>query len=404
MSGVLGERPKKISVLVVGDAPNTPTGLSRIARDLISGLIRDQELLGIQVYQLGLNYDGSLQPWFVFPVFDSDNWGMKDLMEAYEQIPKPVVVFTIWDPGRCLGLWQGAIQMAIDSPDPLEMDLWGYFPVDAYGPTEDRLTGPVEETLRGYDRVLGYGEWGASILKRTLGEGGKSVQWLPHGMDMRVWWEDSPPMIESHGVRIGAVMANQARKDFGLVFATAAELRKAYPDLQLWIHTDHLVKHWSIPQLAIDFGFNNPSLIVTLPPMSDEIMAANYKACTVTLAPGLGEGFGYPIVESLACGVPVIHGSYGGGASLIPQRLWLVNPGAYRLDGAYNLVRPVYKSIDFAHAAARAIDWKRSDPQLVEAYCKRSVSYLDWQYLWPRWRTWFKLGLNEIRERREREA
>lgn len=383
---------EKITVLVVGDAPNTTTGLARIARDLISGLMGDRELLGIQVFQLGLNYDGSLQPWFVFPVLDIENWGAQDLLDVYQQLPQPVVVFSIWDPARCLGLRQVITQ----TPDvPIRM--WGYFPVDAWGPSQ-ALSGPVLEVLQGYDRVLGYGEWGAGVLGRTLG---RKVQWLPHGVKVETWWrarwEDW--MARPDRVRVGCVATNQPRKDLGLVFAAMKELKTYFANPELWLHVDKLVtQFWSIPQLAMDFGFNDPErLIVTTPPVNDDLLLLHYQACDVTIAPGLGEGFGYPIVESLAAGTPVIHGSYGGGASLIPQKKWVVDPGAYRLEGAYNLVRPVYKAFDFADAMAHAIEWKKSDPQLVEAYCRRSVAHLDWRQLWPRWRTWFRQGLEEVR-------
>ncbi len=66
------------------------------------------------------------------------------------------------------------------------------------------------------------------------------------------------------------------------------------------------------------------------------------------MAPGLGEGFGYPIVESLACGTPVAHVRYGGGAELIHNQEWLVNPIGWRLEGQHNNQRPFVKPQDFA--------------------------------------------------------
>lgn len=46
--------------------------------------------------------------------------------------------------------------------------------------------------------------------------------------------------------------------------------------------------------------------IVVLPPVSDRTLAALYRRAAVTVLPSAREGFGLPVVESLACGTPVV--------------------------------------------------------------------------------------------------
>ena len=81
-------------------------------------------------------------------------------------------------------------------------------------------------------------------------------------------------------------------------------------DVLLWIHIDAMERFWSISALLVDYGLQNQA-VVTTGRLTDEQMTWAYSACDVTWGIGRGEGFGFPIYESLACGIPCIHGNYG---------------------------------------------------------------------------------------------
>ena len=57
--------------------------------------------------------------------------------------------------------------------------------------------------------------------------------------------------------------------------------------------------------------------------------------------------------------------------------------------------RPVVGPEDMANAVVRALDWKRQEERVCQAYCRGSVEYLSWSNIWPRWRSWFAKGLEE---------
>ncbi len=106
----------------------------------------------------------------------------------------------------------------------------------------------------------------------------------------------------------------------------------------------------------------------------------------------LGEGHGFSVVESMACGVPCVTGNYGGSVELVPNHLWLVEPISERLDTLHNCIRPVYSPVDFA---ARIED-VLNDPALRNPeMCRNAVAFLDWKALWPS--TWVKFFLDGIR-------
>lgn len=365
--------------LVVGDAPNLSTGLGRIARDLTSMLHN----AGIPVAQLGYGYDESSWPWRVFSVRDTREWGQGDLHNAWWKAwgGQRGVVLTVWDPARCFSLSEVA--------GTLGVQLWGYFAIDSTD-VNGIISGPALFTMRRYQRVLAYTRWGAGVLKESLGH---SIQFLPHGLDFAVWHAGEDHQLSL----VGAVAANQPRKDFGLLFETFARLKDKDSTLSFWLHTDKEIPDsnggcWVVQQLQDNFGLD----VIVTTSMADFELVGMYRDCLVTIAPGLGEGFGYPIVESLACGTPVIHCDWAGGADLIPVTDWKIRPSTWRLEGAYAVKRPVMSADSMAAAAWRAIEWKRKEPEVVRAYCHHSVRHLGWDIQHDYWMSWIRQGLKAM--------
>ena len=192
---------------------------------------------------------------------------------------------------------------------------------------------------------------------------------------------------------IGCVATNQARKDLALYFETLALLQQRGRKVYGWLHTDTLVNAWSITQLVEDCELEK-KVTVTIGNYSDRQLARMYQRCDLTIAPGLGEGFGYPIVESLASGVPVIHGDFGGGSELVPKVEWRVPVRETRLESVYALRRPVFRAEDVANATERALNWRDEiGREAAAAYCRGAVAHLDWEALGDRWASWIRSGL-----------
>jgi glycosyltransferase involved in cell wall biosynthesis len=234
------------------------------------------------------------------------------------------------------------------------------------------------------------------------------VDWLPHGIDTSVFYPRPRPQARhSFGNRlktrwfkgpkrgeimnipddafvIGIVATNQARKDWGLAFRTIAELKK---DRRVfaWCKTDRMEHIWSLPALINDFDLRDET-VVTVLDYRDEDMAWAYSACDVTLGIGTGEGFGYPIFESLACGTPCIHGNDGGAPEHIPPAM-LVNAECDRIEGPYNAFRRVYSPYEWRDAVLKAeLLWPKHPASIL-------AEYLDWNNLWPRWAEWLRAGV-----------
>ena len=379
--------------MLVGDGPQETTGLGRIARDLGGFLLNSS--LPIELVQIG----GAVPPvwtgWQHYPLDRAEDWGAACVVALWESLFKqePGILMLCWDPGR----------LAYYRNLPLPVQKWAYTAIDSTN-IQGSLGGPAAAALQEFDQVLGYGRWGAQVLKTLRPQG---VSYLPHGLHTLTY--TAPPTAdESDWVRsvlgaffrpdhllVGCVATNQPRKDLGLYFHTLATLRDRGMKVYGWLHTDVLVKDWAVQQLVEDFGLHKRVTITESGQLTDRQLALLYRTCDVTIAPGLGEGFGYPIVESLAAGTPVVHGDFGGGRELVPKREWRFPVRAMRLESVYALRRPVFQAEDVANAIARVLDWRTQvGRETAAGYCRGAVAHLDWTALWPRWEQWFRRALD----------
>lgn len=380
--------------MIVSDGPQEPTGLGRIARDLCEQIITVSDL-SVELVQVG----GPILPvwsrWKHVPMPEEargDDWGAAFVQEAWRSLfgRRPGILWLIWDPGRC------APYVGVDLP----VQKWGYMAIDA-GNRNGTIGGPAGEAIERFDRVIAYGRWAGGVVRSIRMTG--TIGCLPHGIDLdpygRLTEDDRQEAREALGPYvarrkiIGCVATNQPRKDLGLYCQTIRALINRGYDVYGWLHTDVLVKAWSIPQLIEDCGLQKRVTVSTVT-YRDRELAALYAACDCTIAPGLGEGFGYPIVESLAAGVPVVHGDFGGGRELVPKKEWRFPVREIRLEGIYGAERPVFRAEDVANAIERVWAWRAAvGERTVRAYCQGAVAHLEWAQLWGRWQGWIREGL-----------
>jgi len=395
-------------LLIFSDAPSAKSGLARITRDIatrIATKMSDQFF----VATIGYGAPGSIElPFFQYSWNMRDDFHIPELPEIWNDFTRgePGILLTIQDPS--LVLWLSDPQFGqIPSlskwvkqmRDTGMMRLWGYFPLDAVG-VNGKLTPQLAHTIAGYDRRLMYTKWAERIVKDSLSEFGEAeVESIPHGIDTEVFTaydrrickRDFGSLIESakpisiplEALAIGIVATNQRRKDWGLAAQVIAQIAKER-EVFVWAHTDALKREWSILELFSDLGLLNRTAVTTHN-FSNERMSQLYSAMDITLGIGMSEGFGYPIFESIACGVPVIHCDYGGAAEFLP--CWMkIKPDIMRVEGPFNFMRPVFEPASWVTAINTAL---RNPNETV------LPPELNWDNLWPRFEKWFLDGINE---------
>lgn len=396
----------QLPILLLSDSVDQHSGLARITRDLCTILSRNPRF---RVGSLGRGGNPARSlPWTQYVIDERGGmWGEGDLPHVWRDFAgsRRGVVLTIWDLTRTLWLarpeYSGDESLAAWLREG-HFDLWGYVTLDATGP-QDKLSAQSTDCLLGYNRLLAYTKWGSGVIERTIGKdaaGKRGLDWLPHGLDLDLWRiEDREaakaglyPFLHEGEKLVGVVATNQQRKDWGLIASVCQQLAERDPRLRFWWHSDLPIRHWSIPALLYDFGLADRTKVTYS--MTSRELCTMYNACDLTLHPGLGEGFGYPIFESLACGTPVLHGNYAGGADVLEQCQhlgMLVQPQSWRVDGIHNQIRPVFESSVWANQANMILS--ATDGSYDREPLRSSVAHLGWRSLTASWERWFEGGL-----------
>lgn len=184
---------------------------------------------------------------------------------------------------------------------------------------------------------------------REIQDAGFDPLYVPHGVDtgkLRPIPKDQAREalgIPQDAFLVGMVAANQGshppRKGFPQAFEAFRDFRKTHSDALLYLHTfldkdegpgrrngidlHELIRHFGIgdavgatPEMAMRLG------------ITTEQMAVMYSCFDVLLAPSYGEGFGIPIVEAQACGVPVIVNDFSAMSELCGSG-WLIQGEPY---------------------------------------------------------------------------
>lgn len=386
---------KQIPLLFLSDSPDLRTGLGRITRDLATFV---SSMPQYRVATLGRGGLGSSRlPWAQYNFPEIAQWGEDAIEKAWMDFARDErgVIMTVWDASRLHWFTRPRPEMGDGLYNFLtsgRFERWGYMPIDSTSVGE-KVTGICADAMLGFDRLLAYTAWGSQVIEKSIG---KPVDWIPHGYDANKFQprdKEAARMalgLQEGEIGIGCCMTNQMRKDWGVACAAIAQVLNKWPNVRFFIHTDVSERSnaWSLPALMQDFGITNRCTMTYTGAFNDEQMSYWYSGMDLTVLPS-HEGMGYPIIESLACGTPVIHSPYGGGGELIPHSHWLVEPISFRLDTIYNSLRPVWNPEDWVAAIDQALE---DGPCKDE--CTNAVSHLQWANLWPSaWKKWFEEGV-----------
>jgi glycosyltransferase involved in cell wall biosynthesis len=294
----------KSNLFLVSHSPLLATGYGRVTAALSSALVA----AGHDVTILGLGYTGEsharacrILPW------------TSTLPEIAHAITAecPTLLITIGDP------W-----MFEDLPELTERNRvkWlAYFPVDGHP-----LPLAWKTWIAAADLPIVFCEFTRKVIEESTGI---SPRVIHHGVDTKTFaprdkaWAKGRVGVDGKFV-VGCVAANQQRKNLPALIKAFAHFAADKDDVILYLHTP-IAGHWDIQELVARFGVEGKTrATLNLDPqrgVSDEILATIYNAFDVFVLPTMAEGFGLPIIESQACGVPALVTDFSACSELVPD-------------------------------------------------------------------------------------
>jgi glycosyltransferase involved in cell wall biosynthesis len=273
--------------------------------------------------------------------------------------------------------------------------------------------------------------------ERMMAQRGLQPLYVPHGIDTDMFKpqpENKAEIRAELGIPedaflIGMVAANQgnpsfARKGFPQALQAFARFAADHKDAWMYMHTNARPTRGdngiNLEILSVATGC--PADRLRFPPdnawqlgMTQEVVANIYAAFDVLLNPSMGEGFGIPIIEAQACGVPVIASDHSAMTELTHAGT-LVSGDPYW--DALQMAWFILPSVDGVHAALEHEYARRGDNELSEAarefaldYDADLVTVQHWEPAleklmgpWPSGRVIEPLPLNGNRAMRRRAA
>lgn len=382
----------KCKLLIWSDAPDGVTGLGRICRELTGHLINDPEIKEkFEVATLGFHAQPTRNlPWFQYsherqaPYYD---W-VRAVSDFIQGSIEPIVIFPIM-PASWLFDYLHPEFWAKDEPKLSSLIgeinkrviWWPYVAVESCTIGET-FNVPDVDTLKRCGRILFYSKWGQEVGKKS----GISGEWCHHGIDWSVFGGAARlNLVNSSKEKIvGCVMTNQWRKRWALVFEALGALD---PKPKLNIVIDRLINYWSIYQLA-EANQLPVNASMSSQQFTDQMLAEFYANCDIVMLPTYGEGFGYPVLEAQAAGVPVVTGKFGAQSELVQNSAMVVAAKGYETDGINGLVKPWYNSSDWSDKV-RGMLLTTWDRKILSDHARQ----WDWSWQFPKFKQWILEGL-----------
>jgi glycosyltransferase involved in cell wall biosynthesis len=316
-----------MKIMTISDAPALLTGLGRVHRNVIDEMVAR----GHQVLPCG---------WFAY---DSDTIarikkGEKPTPLFHDSRGKQVQMLCVPKGGGMNCMYAAWDIFEAFKPDVILTigDFWDFFYLRAVKAKADYafkwvayLTIEQErinrrkwaEVFGSADALVSPTRFGVEVMRREVGA---ESRFVPYGVDPVFRRSaDRAALRAARGcssstLRLLTVAQNTIRKNLPALAIAAARLDKDDPngDIRFHVHTatrgvdkqDPCLYDMEdiVDQLGVAHRFSFPIKASAFGGHDDQAMAEEYNAADWFVLPSTAEGFGLPLVESMACGVPAI--------------------------------------------------------------------------------------------------
>uniref|UniRef100_A0A6M3J2F6 Putative glycosyltransferase n=1 Tax=viral metagenome TaxID=1070528 RepID=A0A6M3J2F6_9ZZZZ len=251
--------------------------------------------------------------------------------------------------------------------------------------------------------LIALTEWGQ---EQMIELGYPGARYAPHGFNPEVFCPNDAKRQEGKKALgwedkfiIGAVGVNYGddRKNFVNLFRAFKRFHDRHPEARLYMSSNTTDTDGTdyLPRAMEDLGlkdlvkWSDPDQYL-LGRVSEGMMANRYRMMDVMCLPTKGEGFGIPLIEAQACGVPVITTGASTGPELCPSQ-YLVYPNDDEWEWFNKEWRPCLSPTSIDNALEKAYNDKQR--ALVGDHGRKDVQRYQWDTVFD---TYWKPILKEI--------
>lgn len=308
-------------VLLVGDSPLAKTGFGRVNSHALEAMLAKGwevgSVTGLQVKDEKKPLPENL-PFRVWQPEGFDTLGLTKVQDAVDEF-KPDIIYHTGEPGTTTGFMHVV---------PARIPFFAYVPVEG----EPIVNRDWQAALKHIDWMT-CSKYGADIAKRDLDV---DVPWVYHGVDHEVFRvngkrdETREKLGWTGKFVVMTVAQNVRRKQHPRLIEAISILKHQYGqrDVILYDHTvpfqNYWLEGWNLSDVAQGFRvydevFFNPLLDqfgAAVPEVTKDEMPSLpdlYNAADLFVLPSQVEGFGLPLAEAMACGLPVMTTKYAAG-------------------------------------------------------------------------------------------
>jgi len=211
---------------------------------------------------------------------------------------------------------------------PLVLFIYG---IDAWQPTRSRLANAL---TRRASWVVSISDVTARKFRSWVAAGAQQLRVLPNAIHAE-WYgpgAKSPALLERYGLQgkmvlmtLGRLESAERYKGFDEILEAMPELIAAVPNVAYLIAGDGSDRG-RLEEKARALGLADRVVFTGNVPEAEK--ADHYRLADAYVMPSTGEGFGFVLLEAMACGVPVIASKLDGGREAVRDGLLgtLVDP------------------------------------------------------------------------------
>jgi glycosyltransferase involved in cell wall biosynthesis len=193
--------------------------------------------------------------------------------------------------------------------------------------------------LAAMDQVWVPSPWGASVLADNGIDAGR-LHVVPEGIDPLIFHPAATPatvIAGKPGFKFLNVGRFETRKHTGALIQAFDREFGPGDDALLVLACDNPVEPgFDIARRLRELRLRHPEKLLFVPPVgAHHLLAALYTACDAFVSPSRAEGWGLPITEAMACGLPVIVTGYSAPLSFVGSDGYLIDHTLVPIEEPY---------------------------------------------------------------------